>query len=140
MLTRFRVTILWLTAAFVVAGSAIGFATVGSNHGADVSAVAKPTATPATDHGKDVSDTAKDKAENEGKSDESGERKLNHGFYVSSAAHCEDVDDPATAETPDFTAPDDCDSNGQAHGHYVSSVAKSPVGKANKGHQGGDGS
>lgn len=139
MRTRSRILILWFAAAFVVAGSALSFATVGSNHGADVSAVAKPTATPSNEHGKDVSEAAKDKEKNESGGEQAGERKRNHGFYVSAAAHCEDVDDPEASGT-DFTAPADCETNGQAHGKYVSSVAKSSVGKSNKGHQAGDGS
>src|SRR5687767_8222168 len=110
---RFRITILWLAAAFVLAGSAVGFATVGENHGSDVSAVAKPSTTPPTDHGKRVSEVAKTKDKNESSDEQqSGERKQNHGFFVSAAAHCEDVDDP-NPEGTDFTAPDDCDSNGK---------------------------
>lgn len=129
---RFRITVLWLAAGFVLAGSAVGFATVGDNHGSDVSSVAKPTATPPTDHGKTVSEVAKNKEEGESSEEQSGERKLNHGFYVSAAAQCENVDDPVEGN-PDFTAPEDCDSNGKAHGEYVSSVAKSSVGKPDKG-------
>ncbi len=132
MSRRFRITVLWLAAAFVLAGSAVGFA-VGDNHGADVSSVAKPTSTPPTDHGRAVSEVAKTNGQSESSNEESGERKLNHGFYVSAAAHCEDVDDP---EGTDFTSPDDCDTNGKAHGEYVSSVAKSSVGKPDKGNQG----
>ncbi|MGH2785249.1 MAG: hypothetical protein ACRDJ1_08295 [Actinomycetota bacterium] len=125
---RMRGAVLWLAAIFVVATSAFGYAQVGENHGADVSAVAKPAAPPkGPDHGKDVSEAAKDKDAAES---ESGERKLNHGFYVSQAAHCEDVDDPETDASPDFTAPDDC--TGSAHGEYVSSVAKSSLGKKAK--------
>ena len=127
---RFRVTILWLTAIFVVSGAALSFAQVGANHGADVSAVAKPTSTPGSDHGADVSEAAKQKDQGEQADDGSGERKQNHGFFVSQAAHCEDVDDPNTEESPDFTAPEDC--TGSAHGEYVSSVAKSSAGKKSK--------
>lgn len=135
---RFRVSILWLTAIFVVMSAALSFAQVGENHGADVSAVAKPTATPpGPDHGADVSEVAKQKAQTEQAGDEPGERKQNHGFFVSQAAHCEDVDDPNTPESPDFTAPEDC--TGSAHGKYVSSVAKSSAGKKPKG-SGGEGS
>jgi hypothetical protein len=68
------------------------------------------------------------------------ERKQNHGFFVSQAAHCEDVDDPDTPESPDFSAPEDC--TGSTHGSYVSSVAKSSAGQKDKEHgkPGGDGS
>ena len=131
-----RIIVLWLAAAFVLAMSALSFAKVGENHGAEVSAshrpAAKPSATPTTGQ-----------QENEANENEnsSGERKLNHGFYVSSAAHCENVDDP-DPEGEDFTAPDDCETNGKAHGEYVSSVAKSSVGKKAKpnGDGSGDGS
>jgi hypothetical protein len=135
---RFRVSVLWLAAIFVVSGAALSFAQVGENHGADVSAVAKPTSASAgSDHGADVSDAAKQKVQGDQAGDESGERTQNHGFFVSQAAHCEDVDDPNTSESPDFTAPEDC--TGSAHGKYVSSVAKSSVGKKSKD-SGGEGS
>ena len=127
---RLRVSVLWLAAIFVVSGAALSFAQVGDNHGADVSAVAKPTSTPAgSDHGADVSEAAKQKGQGE-QADQAGERKQNHGFFVSQAAHCEDVDDPNTSESPDFTAPEDC--TGTEHGKYVSSVAKSSAGKKSK--------
>ncbi|MFY9587940.1 MAG: hypothetical protein WAT66_10845 [Actinomycetota bacterium] len=130
-MSKRRIIVLWLAAAFVLAMSAFSFAKVGDNHGADASASHKPTAIPSAEPttGKDKD---KDAAENE--SNESGERKLNHGFYVSSAAHCEDVDD---GNGTTFTAPSDCETNGQAHGKYVSSVAKSDVGKPDKAHGGG---
>lgn len=135
MRQRSRIIVLWLVAGFVLAMSALSFATVGDNHGAEVSASHRPTATPAADPTK----APKDENESEeNESNEAGERKLNHGFYVSSAAHCEDVDDP-NPEGEDFTAPADCDENGKAHGKYVSSVAKSSVGKPDKG-SGGEGS
>lgn len=134
MRMRFRLVILWLAAAFVLAGSAYGFAQSGSNHGSDVSAVAKPTATPpGPDHGEDVSEVAKKAAEGEDESDSEGTHPDNHGRLVSSAAHCEDVDDPATAASPDFTAPADCEDSGRAHGRYVRSVARSDAGKSNTG-------
>ena len=131
-MSRRRITIAWFAAAFVLAMSALSFATVGDNHGAEVSASHKPTATPSAEP-----TTGNDNEQGEENS-QSGERKLNHGFYVSSAAHCEDVDDP-NPEGEDFTAPPDCETSGQAHGKYVSGVAKSDVGKPDKG-QGGDGS
>jgi hypothetical protein len=139
MRTRSRIVIVWLAAAFVVAGAALSFAEAGDNHGADVSAVAKPTATPSNEHGKETSEAAKNKEKNESGGEQAGERKRNHGFYVSAAAHCEDVNDPETSGT-DFNVPADCETNGQSHGKYVSSVAKSSVGKSNKGPKGGDGS
>jgi hypothetical protein len=132
---RFRLITVGLAAVFVVAGSAFGFAQPSGNHGSDVSAVAKPTEPPkGSDHGKAVSEVARTKDADvpEDSGDESGERKLNHGFYVSAAAHCQDVDDPATGAGPDFTAPEDCESQGNAHGEYVRSVAKSSAGKPAK--------
>jgi hypothetical protein len=132
-MSKRRIAILWLAAIFVVAMSALSFAKVGENHGAEVSASHKPTATPSAEP------TTGEDQENEANENdnESGERKLNHGFYVSSAAHCEDVDDP-NPEGEDFTAPADCDSNGKAHGEYVSKVAKSSVGKPEHAHGGED--
>jgi hypothetical protein len=135
MRNRSRIVVLWLAAAFVLAMSAFSFAKVGDNHGAEVSASHKPTATPSAEP--TTNEDENEAPENE--APESGERKLNHGFYVSSAAHCEDVDDP-DPEGTDFTAPADCDTNGKAHGEYVRSVAKSSVGKPDKGEHGGDGS
>jgi hypothetical protein len=134
---RFRPSILWLAAIFVVTGSALGFAQVGDieiDVPTDVPTVL-PTVLP-TDAGDDVREADKaskpdrPKTEASEEADASGERKLNHGFYVSQAAHCEDVDDPATPESPDFEAPDDCE--GAGHGAYVSSVAKSSAGKKEK--------
>ncbi|MGH2795119.1 MAG: hypothetical protein ACRDKG_12535 [Actinomycetota bacterium] len=129
---RMRGAVLWLAAIFVIATSALGYAQVGENHGSDVSAVAKPTAPPqGSDHGKAVSEVANGaEVAAEDADSESGERKLNHGFYVSQAAQCEDVDDPETEASPDFTAPEDC--TGASHGEYVSSVAKSSAGKKAK--------
>lgn len=131
---RFRLIPLGLAAVFVVAGSALGLAQPSGNHGSNVSAVAKPTEPPKdSDHGKAVSEAARTKdAVAEDSGEEPGERKLNHGFYVSAAAHCENIDDPATDASTDFTAPEDCESNGNAHGEYVRSVAKSSVGKPAK--------
>ena len=135
MRNRYRLIVLWLAAAFVLAGAALGFAQGGSNHGTDVSKVAKPTVTPAADdHGDEVSDAAKKDKDESADEASDHERKHNHGFFVSSAAQCNNVDDPDTATNPDFTAPADCDSNGQAHGEYVRSVAHSDLGKSHGGH------
>ena len=128
---RIRGSVLWMAAIFVVATSAFGYAQVGENHGSDVSAVAKPTEPPkGPGHGEAVREAAKNKDAADDEAPGSGERKLNHGFYVSQAAHCEDVDDPDTEASPDFTAPEDC--AGAGHGEYVSSVAKSALGKKPK--------
>lgn len=131
---RFRWITVGIAAVFLVAGAAFSFAQPSDNHGADVSAVAKPTEPPkSSDHGTSVREVAKSKASegNESGSRDSEGRKANHGFFVSAAAQCEDVDDPSTATSPDFTAPEDC-SEGSAHGPYVRSVAKSSVGKPDK--------
>ena len=134
---RIRASVLWLAAIFVVMTSAFGYAQVGENHGADVSAVAKESG---DDHGAAVSEVAKSNEQGSSSNEdtegeESGERKRNHGYYVSRAAHCEDVDDPET-EGEAFTAPEDC--TGSAHGEYVRSVAKSSIGKKPKPAHGED--
>lgn len=128
MRTRARILIVWLLAAFVLAGSAVGFATPDSNNGKETAAAAKA---------RNEARAAERAEAKEAKKDEQAsdhERKLNHGFYVSKAAHCEDVDDPETSESPDFTAPADCNGEGKAHGKYVRSVAHSSLGKPDKAH------
>jgi hypothetical protein len=117
-----------MAAAFVLLGAAFGFAQTGSNHGAERSATAKASA-----HGQDRADEVRQngsKPEKETESEnESHERKQNHGFFVSAAAHCENVEG--------FTAPADCKDNGKAHGDYVRSVAKSDLGKPDQAHGSG---
>ena len=127
MRTRSKITIAWMAAAFVLFGAAFGFAQTGSGQGAERSATAKAKA-----HGQD---RAAEVRQNESKPEsESGnanhERKQNHGFFVSSAAHCEDV--------TGFTAPANCKDDGKAHGGYVSSVAKSDLGKPDNAHGSGE--
>jgi hypothetical protein len=131
MKNRFRISVLWLAAAFVLAMSAFSFAKVGDNHGSDVSSAHKPAATPSASPTETPGD-------DQNESDNSGEHPVNHGLYVSSAAHCEAVDDPTTEPSPDVSPPPDCDSNGRAHGEFVSGIAKSDLGKTNKGHHGDD--
>jgi hypothetical protein len=128
MRTRARILIVWLLAAFLLAGSAVGFARTGSDHGKETSATA---------HARNEARAAERAEAKEAKQDEQAsdhERQLNHGFYVSKAAHCENVDDPETSESPDFTAPAGCKDDGKAHGKYVSSVARSSAGKPDKAH------
>jgi type II secretory pathway pseudopilin PulG len=118
-----------MLAVFVLAGSAIGFAKTGSND--------KGKETSAAVHARNDAKAAEREAAKEAKQNEQSsdhERKLNHGFYVSTAAHCENVDDPSTPASNDFTAPADCNDGGSAHGKYVSSVAQSSVGKPDKAH------
>ena len=130
MRTRFGISIAWLAAAFVLFGAAFGFAQTGSQHANGPHPKATPTVEANDDEqGEEVADE-QEKPEENAPADH--ERKQNHGFFVSKAAHCENVDDPDPAGT-DFTAPADCADNGKAHGEYVRSVAKSDVGKANKG-------
>jgi hypothetical protein len=119
-----------MAALFVLMGSAFSFAAVGSKHenkAPTVSSSENENEAPEADEPKDESQSQ----------DQSGdhERKQNHGFFVSSAAHCEDVDDP-NPDNPDFTAPDDCADNGQAHGEYVKSVAHSSAGKPDNSQSG----
>jgi hypothetical protein len=125
MRTRFGITIAWMAAAFVLFGAALGFAQTGSNHGAERSATAK-----ATPHGQDRAAEVRQNGstpDTETQSEnESHERKQNHGFFVSAAAHCEDVEG--------FTAPADCEDNGRAHGEYVSLVARSDLGRSDEAH------
>lgn len=122
---RHRASILWLAAIFVVTGSAIGVAKVG-DHTKKVSEVESSEAPelPEVEAEQEEGDQT-----GQGRS-APGERKENHGFFVSQAAHCEDVDDPATPESPDFAAPEDC--SGSAHGKHVGAVAKSSLGKKAK--------
>lgn len=123
-MSRFRTSIVWLTALFVLTGSAIGLAQS-----------AKETKAPkakATQSAKPGQGEAKKGSEAKGKPEETGARKLNHGFYVSHAAHCENVDDPDTSKSPDFKAPSNCGTSESAHGKYVSSVAQSDLGKKPK--------
>jgi hypothetical protein len=119
MRARSRIVIVWTVATLLLAGSAVGFATTGSNHGSEASSAA---------HARNETRAAeREEPETPATSDAKGserERKANHGFYVSQAAHCEDV--------PGFTAPADCKDGGKAHGEYVSSVARSSLGKSSK--------
>lgn len=120
MRTRARILIVWMLAAFVLTGSAVGFAKTGSNHGKETSAAK---------HATNEARAAERAEAKEAKQDEQAsdhERKQNHGFFVSQAAHCEDVEG--------FTAPADCKEDGNAHGKYVSSVAHSSLGKPDKAH------
>jgi hypothetical protein len=123
MRTRSKVTIAWMAAAFVLFGAAFGFAQTGSGQGAERSATAK-----AKPHGQDRAAEVRQnesKPENEAQNENADhERKQNHGFFVSAAAHCEDVEG--------FTAPADCKTDGKARGKHVSSVAKSDLGKPDK--------
>jgi hypothetical protein len=54
---------------------------------------------------------------------------INHGYYVSRAAHCEDVNDPESGVQ--FAAPADCATDEAAHDRYVRRVAESQAGKPN---------
>ena len=132
MRRRLRISVIWMAALFVLLGSAFSFAATGHKHEQKA-----PKVEQADEQNENETPEA-DPKETESPAPEATphERKQNHGFFVSAAAHCEDVDDPATAESPDFTAPADCKDNGKAHGEYVSSVAKSSAGKPDKGGEG----
>jgi hypothetical protein len=132
--TKARIVILWMVAAFVVAGSAVGFAKTGSNHSKPSTASSADDQNGPNEHANENAFEAQEKKDDEQEPSSDNERKLNHGFYVSQAAACEDVDDPDTTESPDFTAPADCKDGGKAHGEYVSSVARSSAGKPDKAH------
>lgn len=116
----------WMIIGAILAAGALSTAgltplgdasTVGD--GSTVGEVSPPQVVDATDDTGDEGSTGK-------------ERKRNHGYYVSRAAHCEDVSDPETGIS--FTAPDDC--TGRAKGEYVSSVAHSNLGKKSRGGEG----
>ncbi len=109
MRTRVRFLVVWLMAAFILA------------HGTpSVSATETPEADDAGDQN--------EKPDADGQSSDH-ERKHNHGFFVSTAAHCEDISDPNTPGSDAFPVPADCKTNGKAHGDFVSSVARSSLGK-----------
>jgi hypothetical protein len=120
--------LIWLTATFLLLGTALSFAAVGSQH-SNGHANAHSTVSQQT-HSPEPDATETETPEPD-QSGTPGAHPVNHGFYVSQAAHCQNVDDPTTTPSPDFTAPTDC--TGKAHGQYVSSVAKSDLGKSNHG-------
>jgi hypothetical protein len=130
MKKRARITLIYLTGAFLLMGTAFSFAAVGSKHA--------PNSHASIHQSSDANDEATPEAtESPDAQDNSGQgptanHPVNHGFYVSQAAQCKNVDDPATPKNPDFTAPTNC--TGKAKGQYVSSVAKSDIGKSNHGH------
>ena len=76
---------------------------------------------------KDARDEAKEAKAKDARPRTKDGRKLNHGYYVSRAAHCEDVSDPENDVS--FEAPSNCETDGAAKGEYVSSVAGSRAGK-----------
>jgi hypothetical protein len=133
MRTRYGISIAWMAAAFVLFGAAFGFAQTGSKHSTGPS----PKSTSHVDANEnDQGDEVADETADTNSSQSSDhERKQNHGFFVSTAAHCENVDEASTPASPDFTAPPNCKDDGKAHGDYVRSVAKSDLGKSNQGHK-----
>lgn len=153
MIKRIRMRALWMAIGLVLGGGALAFAGAAvqsedaSDHGKTVSETAKgdPSAVSevasSTGAANKAGASAKDKKNEDreaGAQGGGGERKRNHGFYVSSAAHCEDVEDPE--HDLSFTAPENCETDGDAHGEYVSTVAKSDAGKkAESGEEGTEG-
>jgi hypothetical protein len=132
MRTKVRISVIWMAALFVLVGSAFSFAAVGSKHEQKA-----PKVEQADEQENETPEVEATETDSPSPEATPGERKQNHGFFVSAAAHCEDVDDPATELNPDFTAPEDCKDNGKAHGEYVSSVAKSSAGKKDHGSEDG---
>jgi hypothetical protein len=124
---------LWLALGLVLGSGALSFAATDNGHGKGPKP--KPSVSATADEKE--KESADDQSEDKGAQEENANRKHNHGFFVSQAAHCENVSD--TENSVEFTAPDNCDSNGKAHGGYVSGVAKSDAGKGAHG-QGDDGS
>jgi hypothetical protein len=121
---------LWLAIGLVLGSGALSFAATGNGHGQGPKP--KPSVSATADENENESaDDQDEQSEDKGAQEENANRKQNHGFFVSQAAHCEDVND--TENSVEFTAPDDCDSNGKAHGGYVSDVARSDAGKGPHG-------
>ena len=132
MRTRVRISIVWMAALFVLMGSAFSFAATGTKH--DNKAPKVEQSDDQNENETPEANETPEPKETEAPDNSAHERKHNHGFFVSGAAHCENVDDPDTAQNPDFTAPANCKDDGKAHGEYVRSVAKSSIGKKDKGH------
>lgn len=134
MIAHIRTRAVWLAIGLLFGGSAFAFAGATKVGVSDTSSK-KPAVTSTEDadvEEPEVEETEEPEAEQTESADEaSGERKRNHGFYVSSAAHCEDVND--TENDVAFSAPADCADNGKSHGEYVKSVAQSDAGKKDKG-------
>jgi len=129
MKRRARITLIYLTATFLLMGTAFSFAASGSKHPNN----GKASVHQQSDSNEQDAPEAKDN-ETDTNQAPSKDHPVNHGLYVSQAAHCQNVDDPTTPASPDFTAPADC--TGKAKGQYVSSVAHSGLGKSNHGHHG----
>lgn len=128
MFSNIRTRAVWLAIGLMLGGSALAFA--GTVDVSDPVKPPKPHKSAVTETTDDASEETTDAETAEVEGDAPHERKLNHGFYVSSAAHCENVAATETSEA--FTAPEDCDTDGSAHGAYVRSVAKSDAGKKPK--------
>jgi len=120
-----------IVAVYLIAGGAMALAKSTTHHSSETTEVAKSSEKAPETETNEVDKADKPETDAADSADNDHDRKVNHGFYVSKAAHCENVDDPATAKSPDFTAPADCKTNGEAHGKYVSSVAQSSLGKSN---------
>jgi len=133
MKRRARITLIYLTATFLLMGTAFSLAATGSKHPNN----GKSSIHQSSDSNEQ--EPADNETENDNENGPTGQapaqdHPVNHGLYVSQAAHCQNVDDPTTPASPDFTAPTDC--TGKAKGAYVSSVARSNLGKSNHGHHG----
>jgi len=131
MKRRARITLIYLTATFLLMGTAFSFAAVGGKHPNNGKASVHQQSDSNENEAPEAKDNESDTNTNQAPSQD---HPVNHGLYVSQAAHCQNVDDPTTPASPDFTAPADC--TGKAKGQYVSSVARSGLGKSNHGHHG----
>jgi len=123
VLKNIKTRAVWLAIGIVFGGSALSFAGVAatSSH----SPTPKPSVSKSPEaHESEAAEPA-DADQNNGANEQ---RPLNHGFYVSQAAHCKDV--------LTFTAPTNCATDG--HGAYVSSVAGSDAGKGAHGNSHAD--
>jgi hypothetical protein len=127
MLKHIRTRAVWMAVGIVLGGSALSFAGVAaaSSHSPTPKASVSKTPEPKE------SEAAESDNESKPNQGTNAEHPINHGFYVSQAAHCENVNDTVNHIT--FTAPSDCATNGQAHGDYVSKVAQSDAGKGAHG-------
>ncbi len=129
MLNVIKTRAVWLAVGIVLGGGALSYAGVAatSSHTPNSHANVHATESPEPTETPEPSESPK-------ANDANGQHPVNHGFYVSQAAHCMDVND--TVNKISFTAPADCATNGKAHGAYVKSVAQSDAGKGAHGNAG----
>jgi hypothetical protein len=117
-----------MAVGIVLGGSAFSFAGVAatSSHSPTPKASVSKTPEPKESEAAEADDN-----ESKPSTGTNAEHPINHGFYVSQAAHCESVND--TVNNITLTAPSTCATDGQAHGDYMSKVAQSGAGKGSHG-------